>query len=317
MFFAKLERLFTRSVDNDRTEEEHVTKKSPNYRAIPDNVLQKLTVLIINKDAAKKLGIRVGRTLHVSSILQNSPANGQLKPGDLILSINGTKMNARNQFDEVIAKINDGKFKFEVKRPRPPKELETDSEINKNLPNSYDRLPGYKYFVGNICVYPGANLGIHIMSLESKVYVTNAPQDSLAGEVFNMGDAILAIDGVPSRQRCAVPERMVQSPGGTAAFWSGQKTGKSGFESGEKLGNGPETGRRRSNNLPGNHQPDQRGNQKRNQNGGQRNFAGEETGENVKSSADFGDVGRGARGLRPVQPRADAVRRQNRKVRKV
>lgn len=35
------------------------------------------------------------------------------------------------------------------------------------------------------------------MSLDSKVYVTNAPQNTLAGEIFSLGDVVLSIDNVP------------------------------------------------------------------------------------------------------------------------
>uniref|UniRef100_A0AC35FI47 PDZ domain-containing protein n=1 Tax=Panagrolaimus sp. PS1159 TaxID=55785 RepID=A0AC35FI47_9BILA len=75
--------------------------------------------------------------------------------------------------------------------------IESEGDVMKILPKAYDCAPGCRYIVGYICVYPGANLGIHIMSLDSKVYVTNAPYGTLAGDIFLIGDVILTIDNIP------------------------------------------------------------------------------------------------------------------------
>uniref|UniRef100_A0A914QQW3 PDZ domain-containing protein n=1 Tax=Panagrolaimus davidi TaxID=227884 RepID=A0A914QQW3_9BILA len=88
-------------------------------------------------------------------------------------------------------------FKFEIKRTKPPKMIESEGDVMKILPKAYDCAPGCRYIVGYICVYPGANLGIHIMSLDSKVYVTNAPYGTLAGDIFLIGDVVLTIDNIP------------------------------------------------------------------------------------------------------------------------
>uniref|UniRef100_A0A7E4VDU6 PDZ domain-containing protein n=1 Tax=Panagrellus redivivus TaxID=6233 RepID=A0A7E4VDU6_PANRE len=190
----------TKETTQDQTVEEeqpHGTPKKTPYQKLPDKITQKVTINIVAANPRAKLGIRVGRTLNICSVQTGSPVEGQLKPGDMILSLNDQKIKERQQFEDILGKVADGKYTFVVRRPKPPETLEKESEILKTLPKAYDQVPGCKYIIGYLCIYPGASLGVHIMSLDSKVYVTNAPPHSLAGEVFSMGDAVLAIDGVP------------------------------------------------------------------------------------------------------------------------
>uniref|UniRef100_A0A914QS21 PDZ domain-containing protein n=1 Tax=Panagrolaimus davidi TaxID=227884 RepID=A0A914QS21_9BILA len=84
--------------------------KNTQFGPFPDNIVQKMIVTVINKQKDKKLGIRVARSLNVSSVQPGSAAEGILKAGDLILSLNGVKSISRTQIEEQIPLITNGLF---------------------------------------------------------------------------------------------------------------------------------------------------------------------------------------------------------------
>uniref|UniRef100_A0A914R4U8 PDZ domain-containing protein n=1 Tax=Parascaris equorum TaxID=6256 RepID=A0A914R4U8_PAREQ len=79
----------------------------------------------------------------------------------------------------------------------------------ERLPEGYDRVPGYIYILGLMVKIPGADIGMNIRSFNSKVYVANVEQQSMAATSCLMGDCIVAVDNVPVSTVATCREKIV------------------------------------------------------------------------------------------------------------
>ncbi|KAK0425704.1 hypothetical protein QR680_009329 [Steinernema hermaphroditum] len=159
---------------------------------VPGSLFETMDVTVEGKKN-EQLGIRVSSTLVVVKVERESPSHGNLRFGDVILTVNGQKID-RKVFIDVVKKLTLGSYKLFLKISRPITEQEMPLS---RLPRDYDALPGYKYHVGIMFMISGCKLALPIKSYNNKVYVTRLVEDTLSSLTLNIGDAILDIDNQP------------------------------------------------------------------------------------------------------------------------
>ncbi|KAK0425703.1 hypothetical protein QR680_009329 [Steinernema hermaphroditum] len=135
---------------------------------VPGSLFETMDVTVEGKKN-EQLGIRVSSTLVVVKVERESPSHGNLRFGDVILTL----------------------F-LKISRPITEQEMPLS-----RLPRDYDALPGYKYHVGIMFMISGCKLALPIKSYNNKVYVTRLVEDTLSSLTLNIGDAILDIDNQP------------------------------------------------------------------------------------------------------------------------
>ncbi|TKR93970.1 hypothetical protein L596_008328 [Steinernema carpocapsae] len=159
---------------------------------VPASCFEAVDVTVEGKKG-EQLGLRVNNNLVVVKVERESPSHGNLQFGDVILTVNGQKID-RKMFIEVVKKMTTGAYKISFKISRPI--TKTDLEMSR-LPREYDPVPGYKYHVGVMFNITGCKLALPIKSYNNKVYVTRLPEDTLSSLTLHIGDAILDVDNQP------------------------------------------------------------------------------------------------------------------------
>lgn len=128
-------------------------------------------------------------------MITGSIAHTKLLIGDVILSINGSKVETRQEFNDMTSKmINNGNYGMDITIVRPVVSLPIKPHL---IPRGYDVIAGCKYHVGVMYRIPNGRLSLSIKAFGNKVFVTKADEGTLAGLTLRVGDSILDVDGTP------------------------------------------------------------------------------------------------------------------------
>ncbi|ULT96935.1 hypothetical protein L3Y34_005038 [Caenorhabditis briggsae] len=138
------------------------------------------------------LGLEL-KHLMVVSITYNSPCQGQIKVGDVLLSLNGTPITGQDKMGKLIQTIFNGQLttKMSVKVMR----------LKRRIPRPSTFPPLYKhegYTNDTLVLYNLKgyfHLGLDIKELDGKLIVCDFVENSLADITFSLGEAILDVDG--------------------------------------------------------------------------------------------------------------------------
>uniref|UniRef100_A0A1I8A5I3 PDZ domain-containing protein n=1 Tax=Steinernema glaseri TaxID=37863 RepID=A0A1I8A5I3_9BILA len=159
---------------------------------VPGSLFETVDVTVEGKKN-EQIGIRVNNNLVVVKVERDSPSHGHLRFGDVILAVNGQKID-RKLFIDVVKKLTLNVYKMVVKITRPI--IQQEMPLSR-LPREYDPLPGYKYHVGVMFMITGCKLALPVKSYNNKVYVTRLTEDTLSALTLNIGDAVLDVDNQP------------------------------------------------------------------------------------------------------------------------
>uniref|UniRef100_A0A7E4VGA3 PDZ domain-containing protein n=1 Tax=Panagrellus redivivus TaxID=6233 RepID=A0A7E4VGA3_PANRE len=149
-------------------------------------------------EGTPKLTLKLSKSLIVTSVSEDSSLSGILEPGDFLTGIDNMKFESRRHaYSTLKTTKGPSTVVFHFKRPMRCLLLTTPAQISKYLPQGAEIMPGYSYCLCFLVTFPGAVIGLHVKSYESKVYIESVGVQSMAEKVFCVGDTIISIDDVP------------------------------------------------------------------------------------------------------------------------
>ncbi|KHN82024.1 hypothetical protein Tcan_16935 [Toxocara canis] len=170
---------------------------------IPKRFISEITKKFVFKEG-DRIGLSVTRSLLVIKIEEASMFTEKLRLFDFIVEFNGKLIESKAAFAECVRKAKKSHEPFTLKLHRLI--WNVHAEI---LPSGYDRVPGYVYILGLMVKIPGADIGMNIRSFNSKVYVANVEQQSMAATSCLVGDCIVAVDQMPVTTVATCRDRIV------------------------------------------------------------------------------------------------------------
>uniref|UniRef100_A0A7E4ZW52 PDZ domain-containing protein n=1 Tax=Panagrellus redivivus TaxID=6233 RepID=A0A7E4ZW52_PANRE len=161
---------------------------------MPANLFETTNVQIAGEKGAQ-IGIKLTGCLVVTEVNHASISHMKLNIGDIIQSVNGQRVERREQFTEMFVKTtNAGSFVMDIVMQRP---LTAKPVKPEQIPRGYEIVSGCKYHLGIMYKIPGCKLSLSVKAFMSKVFVTRTEDCTLAGLTLKIGDAILDIEGQP------------------------------------------------------------------------------------------------------------------------
>uniref|UniRef100_A0A915B757 PDZ domain-containing protein n=2 Tax=Parascaris univalens TaxID=6257 RepID=A0A915B757_PARUN len=170
---------------------------------IPSKFIGELSKEFVFTEGSR-IGLSVTRSLLVIKIEETSIFTGKLQLYDYIVAFNGKFIESKASFAKYMRSVKKSKQAFTLKIHRLIWNVHAE-----RLPEGYDRVPGYIYILGLMVKIPGADIGMNIRSFNSKVYVANVEQQSMAATSCLMGDCIVAVDNVPVSTVATCREKIV------------------------------------------------------------------------------------------------------------
>ncbi|KAF7638561.1 PDZ domain-containing protein [Meloidogyne graminicola] len=162
------------------------------------------------------LGARPNDGLVITDVQEGSPASGNLRVGDTILSVNGRKISNLKSFYQIMG-IAHPTATIEIRRPRTNEELppEVRTDPSDNLPveirSAITRRNGYHYSLVTIDRVPGLRLGLSIKTRDNRVWVTEVKDGSMCSPHLKVFDHIVYVSGVRVTQADVAQTLLVKS----------------------------------------------------------------------------------------------------------
>uniref|UniRef100_A0A0M3HEV0 PDZ domain-containing protein n=1 Tax=Ascaris lumbricoides TaxID=6252 RepID=A0A0M3HEV0_ASCLU len=170
---------------------------------IPSKFIAELNKEFVFSEGSR-IGLSVTRSMLVIKIEETSIFTDKLQLFDYIVAFNGKFIESKASFAKFMRSVKKSKQPFKLKIHRLIWNVHAE-----RLPEGYDRVPGYIYILGLMVKIPGADIGMNIRSFNSKVYVANVEQQSMAATSCLMGDCIVAVDNVPVSTVATCRDRIV------------------------------------------------------------------------------------------------------------
>ncbi len=155
--------------------------------------LLQLRLLVTKKELA---GIKISTSLVVSG----TGAEGKLRSGDVILSVQNESVQSLPGLLERVQQVQEQGLSVGVQRlQRSNLELRSACQPPKQLEKLFSRHDGYDYQAVQVDVQqnPKKDLGLSVIQSEQKVFVSQLEPNSHAVAVFQILDRILVIDTEP------------------------------------------------------------------------------------------------------------------------
>lgn len=162
--------------------------------------------VVVKKDEG--LGLEL-KHLMVVNITYNSPCNGQIKVGDVLLCLNGNQIAGQDKMGKLIQTIFNGQLttKMAIKVMRFKRHI--------TRPPQFPPVPKHEGFTTDTLVLYNLkgyfHLGLDIKELEGKLIVCDFVENSLADITFSVGEAIVDVDGVNVPNCTAFNDRVRKS----------------------------------------------------------------------------------------------------------
>ncbi|KAK0406379.1 hypothetical protein QR680_018540 [Steinernema hermaphroditum] len=141
-----------------------------------------------------KMGLRMTSTCVVNKVERGSVVDCSLQYGDLLLKIDGHRVDKRKQALDVLKKYSQGDFKITFTVAR----LKTQIPLQlSRLPRDCEAIEGFNYHTAVMYSLKGCKLGLGIKSYNTKVFVSRVTECTLSSMCLSVGDAIIDIDSLP------------------------------------------------------------------------------------------------------------------------
>uniref|UniRef100_A0A1I7YTM4 PDZ domain-containing protein n=1 Tax=Steinernema glaseri TaxID=37863 RepID=A0A1I7YTM4_9BILA len=157
-------------------------------------ITEKVTV-VIDYEENDNLGLTLTEKLVVNRVQKDTKGDGKFAVGDQIFTVNGRQPNNVDHFYQLIRNMQASypQMTIEVNR-RVNKTPVSDRRLAKI---NYTKHKSYDYFVAHIYRTAGTKLGLSVKNSFSKVVVMKVDPDGLCAGIYNVGDFILDVDGIP------------------------------------------------------------------------------------------------------------------------
>ncbi|VDK54610.1 unnamed protein product [Anisakis simplex] len=195
--------------ENTDTAETRTASERPGRLGFSGNIPPKFITEITKEFVFKqnnRIGLSLSRSMIVTKIEECSVFADKLKLFDFIHSINEKPVEGKTAFGKLVrkAKRSNEMFKLNIRRLN----WNLPTEV---LPEGYDNVPGYAYFLALLVTIPGTDIGMSIRSFNSKVYVTNIEQQSMSSRSCLVGDCIVAVNQTPVTTVATCRNKMITS----------------------------------------------------------------------------------------------------------
>lgn len=145
------------------------------------------------------LGATPSENLVITRIQHGTLAEGHLQEGDKILKVNGTEPRDQTHFYRlVVAASRTGNLNMVVRRETKTIELvkEAKHQVPQERMSNLRLRDGFHYKLITMEYQRGDKIGLGIKDYMNCVVVTKAPDGTMAGRVFKVGDQICDVDNI-------------------------------------------------------------------------------------------------------------------------
>ncbi|KAH7728727.1 PDZ domain containing protein [Aphelenchoides avenae] len=158
----------------------------------------KTIVIEIQMEEGDPLGATPNDKLVIVKVQPGTLADGQLRVGDQIVKVNGTKVQDSDHFYKLLRFAHPVARLDVVRDDAKAAELEAKFTIPEERAKFIQRRDGYVYQLAKIEWRPGGpKLGLGIKHYQNRVLVSRCEPGSLAAQQLQVGDHICDVEGTP------------------------------------------------------------------------------------------------------------------------
>ncbi|CAD6190726.1 unnamed protein product [Caenorhabditis auriculariae] len=158
--------------------------------------MEHLDIISVQASLKRLEGLSLGtKRFVVSSTHYDSPFQGKLKTGDILLTLNNTTLNDMiNHPRDILSKLYEkhmDKYPITFSICRPKRKCKKPPLF----PKGFQKTEGFDYESKILFKLRGIKMGLDAKEIDKKVYVYHTVENTLASMTFSVGECIVAVEG--------------------------------------------------------------------------------------------------------------------------